>query len=255
MIKIEFNQEEINELRYYRYNHPHPRVQRKIDVLLLKSKGIPHKTIAEITGICTNTLRNYLREYQSGGLEKLKEINFFQPESKLAEHRQSLKQYFSEHPVSSINEAISKIEEITGLKRSPTRVRHFLKKLGFKCQKVGMIPSKADPDVQESFKKKELEPRLEEAKQGKRVVFFVDAAHFVLAPFLGFLWTLTRIFIKAPSGRKRFNVLGALNAITHELIKVTNDTYINAQSVCDLLEKINKLNLGLPITLILDNAR
>ncbi len=46
MIKIEFNQEEINELRYYRYNHPHPRVQRKIDVLLLKSKGIPHHKIA-----------------------------------------------------------------------------------------------------------------------------------------------------------------------------------------------------------------
>ena len=31
---------------------------------------------------------------------------------------------------------------------------------------------------------------------------------------------------------ERFNVLGALNAVTHELITVTNDTYINAQSVC-----------------------
>jgi len=26
-------------------------------------------------------------------------------------------------------------------------------------------------------------------------------------------------------------VLGALNAITHELVMVTNDTYINAESV------------------------
>jgi len=254
MLKIEFNQDEINDLRYYRYNHPHPRVQRKIDVLLLKSQGIAHKKIAEITGVCTNTLRNYLREYQSGGLEKLKEINFFQPESELDPHRQSLKQYFRQHPVSSINEAIYKIEKLTGIKRSPTRVRHFLKKMGFNCQKVGMIPAKADPDVQESFKKKEIEPRLEQATQGKRAVFFVDAAHFVLAPFLGFLWSFNRIFIKAPSGRKRFNVLGALNAITHELIQVTNDTYINSQSVCELLNKINDLNLGIPITLILDNA-
>jgi hypothetical protein len=72
-----------------------------------------------------------------------------------------------------------------------------------------------------------LEPRLEEAKKGKRKVFFVDAAHFVLAPFLGYLWSFTRLFIKAPAGRKRFNVIGALDAITHELLTITNDAYIN----------------------------
>ncbi len=43
------------------------------------------------------------------------------------------------------------------------------------------------------------------------------------------------LFLKTSAGRKRFNVLGALNAITHELVMVTNDTYITAVSVCDLL--------------------
>ena len=118
-----------------------------------------------------------------------------------------------------------------------------------------MIPAKADIEKQEVFKKKELDPRLDEAKSGQRAVFFVDAAHFVLAPFLGFLWCFSRLFIKAPSGRKRFNVLAALNAVTHQLITVTNDTYINAQSVCDLLWQIARLNLEVPITLVLDNAR
>jgi hypothetical protein len=56
----------------------------------------------------------------------------------------------------------------------------------------------------------------------------MDAAHFVFAPFLGYLWCFTRLFIKAPSGRKRFNVLGALNAISHEMIVITNTGYINA---------------------------
>jgi transposase len=77
----------------------------------------------------------------------------------------------------------------------------------------------------------------------------------VLAPFLGFLWCIARIFIPAPAGRQRFNVLGALNAITHEMITITNDTYITAQSVCTLLEKIAALYVGLPITIFLDNAR
>ena len=83
-----------------------------------------------------------------------------------------------------------------------------------------------------------MQSRLDEAQAGKRVVLFMDAAHFVLSAFLGCLWSVTRIFIPAPSGRQRFNVLGALNAVTHEMLTVTNDTYITAQSVCALLEKI-----------------
>jgi transposase len=47
---------------------------------------------------------------------------------------------------------------------------------------------------------------------------------------------------------------GALHAITHELITVTNESYINATSVCELLEKIAALGLSTPITLVMDNA-
>ena len=60
-----------------------------------------------------------------------------------------------------------------------------------------MIPAKADPDQQTAYLAQEIEPRLAEAQAGKRAVFFVDAAHFVLAPFLGFLWSVTRLFIPA----------------------------------------------------------
>ena len=66
---------------------------------------------------------------------------------------------------------------------------------------------------------------------------------------------IARILIKAPVGRQRFNVLGALNALTHELITITNDSYINADSVCQLLAKIANLSTGIPITVVLDNAR
>ena len=127
--------------------------------------------------------------------------------------------------------------------------------MGMKCLKMGSLPSKANPDEQEEYRKTKLEPRLNEAKEGKRTVFFVDAAHFVMGAFLGFVWCFERLFVKAPSGRKRFNVLGALNAITHEVILITNDTYITATQVCELLQKIAELGLLIPITLVLDNAR
>ena len=91
----------------------------------------------------------------------------------------------------------------------------------------------------------------DEAKNGKRVVFFADAVNFVLNPFLGFLWLFTRIFIQAPAGRKRYNVLGALNAVTHELITVCNDAYINTLSFCELLQIISEQNYGVPVTIVL----
>jgi len=86
-------------------------------------------------------------------------------------------------------------------------------------------------------------------------VYFVDAAHFVLAPLFGLLWCFTRIFIKTPAGRNRLNVLGALNAITREVVSVINETFVNADTVRELLKKIRSLHPNTPITLILDNAR
>jgi transposase len=86
-------------------------------------------------------------------------------------------------------------------------------------------------------------------------VLFVDAAHFVFGPFLGFLWCLVRLFVPGPSGRQRYNVLAALNAVTHEVIRVANHSYINAESVCGLLRQVAAAGLRRPITLVLDNAR
>jgi transposase len=189
------------------------------------------------------------------GIQKLMEFNYCIPTSELEEHRHVLETYFREHPPATLNEAMAKIEELSGIKRSPSAVGRFLRSLGMRPRKVGSIPSKADPEEQEEFKNSKLDPRLEEAKEGKRVVFFVDAAHFVLGPLLGIMWSFTRLFMRAPAGRKRFNVLGALNAITYELILVTNDTYISAESVCELLRRISLQHIEIPITLVLDNAR
>ena len=85
-------------------------------------------------------------------------------------------------------------------------------------------------------------------------MLFVDAAHFVYGPFLGYLWCLVRLFVRAPAGRKRYSVLAALDAITHKVHRVTTTGTVNAESVCTLLRNIAAAVSG-PITLVLDNAR
>jgi transposase len=77
----------------------------------------------------------------------------------------------------------------------------------------------------------------------------------VFGTFLCALWSFSRIFVRAASGRQRFNVLGAWDAVTRRLIAVTNTTVVNTGTMCELLRKIAASGLSGPITLVLDNAR
>ena len=86
-------------------------------------------------------------------------------------------------------------------------------------------------------------------------MFFVDAAHFVFGTFLCCLWSIARVFVRAASGRQRFNVLGAWNAVTRQLLAVTNTTVVNTDTMCELLRMIAAQSLVGPITIVLDNAK
>lgn len=90
---------------------------------------------------------------------------------------------------------------------------------------------------------------------GNGHVLFVDAAHFVFGTFLCCLWSFARLWVRAASGRQRFNVLGAWNAVTRQLTYVTNTTVVNTETMCELLRKIAGEGLSGPIALVLDNAR
>jgi hypothetical protein len=174
-------------------------------------------------------------------------------------HAATLETYFKDHPPRTVAEAQQAIKAQTGIERRPTQVQAFMKRLGMKCRKVGSVPGQAaNPDKQleqETFKTQALEPRLAEAQAGKRRVLFRDAAHFVLGAYLSRGWCFTRLFSASPSGRQRFNVLGAVDAVTKEIFTVTNDTYINAECVCTVLTQIAARYAGETITIVLDNAR
>jgi transposase len=110
-------------------------------------------------------------------------------------------------------------------------------------------------ETQATFLDTELKPCLAAAAAGTGHVFFVDAAHFVFGSFACCLWLFARIFMRAASGRQRFNVLGAWNAMARQLVTVTNTTVVNTETMCELLRKIAALGLSGPIALVLDNAR
>ena len=154
MIKLTFTPSDIEALRYERFYHPHPRVQIKMEALYLKSQGLLHKEITRLLQISEVTLVKYLREYEAGGVEQLKHLPFYRPESELKKHQQTLEEYFRDNPPKTLSQAAAKIKELTGIERSREQVRKFLKSIGMSCRRVGVVPAKADPQAQQEFKKK-----------------------------------------------------------------------------------------------------
>ena len=66
MIQLSFTAEDIEQIHYYRFHHPHPRVQRKMEALYLKSQQYPYKEIAKLIRVTEPTILSYFRDYQAG---------------------------------------------------------------------------------------------------------------------------------------------------------------------------------------------
>lgn len=153
MLRLTFTEEQRQILNHERFHHPHPRVRKKFEVVWLKSQDLPHYQIARLADVSNKTLHSYLQEYAEGGLAKLKEVAFYRPQSQLVAHQRTIETHFRACPPATVNEARHRIAELTGLKRSPTAIRTFLKRCGLKRLKTGVLPAKAKPEVQEEFKK------------------------------------------------------------------------------------------------------
>jgi len=232
VIVINFTEEEIDLLKEEKACNTHPIIRKRVEVVYLKSIGISNQLIEKIVSVTHTTVTNYLKLYQQGGIEALKQLNYKGQKSKLHDFKEEIVESIEQNPVGSLKEAKARIAEITGIELSLNQIKEYLDKVGIKRRKVKQIPDKLDIEAQEEYKKQTLEPLIEQAKKKLIHLFFVDAAHFVFMPFLGYLYSLTTIFVKASAGRKRYNVLGALNAITKEIVTFTNFSYINSYSIC-----------------------
>ena len=153
MITITFNEADIATLKYWRFQHPDPRIQVRMEALYLRSQRIPTREIPRLCGISKASFHRYLKAYATGGIDQLKRLEPRQPRSALHQHRATIDAEFRQRPPATVAEAAARIEALTGIARKPTQVRQFLKALGMQPRKVGMMPAKADLEAQEAFKK------------------------------------------------------------------------------------------------------
>ncbi len=256
MLQINISNAEIQKLNYERYYYPCPTVQKRIHVVYMKATTELSKTmIGALCGLHRNSVMYWIEVYQSEGFEGLCQFNYGTNESELENHSKSILKNFAQRPPMSASEAKSRIEELTGISRSPSQVRRFMNRHGLRYLQTGHIPANADSEKQQQWVKEKLEPAIEEAQNGECHLLFLDAAHFILQPFICALWCVARLFIKGSAGRNRINILGAVNAITKEVHTLNNTTFINAQTILAFLRQLKEHYGEIPLKIVLDNAR
>lgn len=194
MLHPDISPADIKAATYERFHHPSPIVQKRMHVIFLKTHGFAHHDIALIAGLHRNSVTNTLKTYAQDGLDALKTLNYRKPQSQMSAHQPTIEVHFKAQPPLSVAEAGARIETMTGLKRGPSQVGAFMRHIGMGYQKMGQIPAKADPEAQAAFLSQTLKPLIERAQAGQCHLFFVDAAHFVLRPFLCALWCFARCF-------------------------------------------------------------
>jgi len=256
MLLINLSKAEIQRLNYERYYYPCPIVQKRMHAVYIKaSTNMSNEMIGTLVGLSRDSVGDWINRYEQSGFEALCQFNYGTNKSALDNHSDSILKSLTQRPPMSCCEAKSRIEELTGISRSPSQVRAFMKRHKLRYLKTGHVPAKADTEKQQEWVKTTLEPAIKEAQNGECHLLFMDAAHFILQPFICALWCVARLFIKASAGRNRINVLGIVNAITKEVLTLSNTTYINAQTIIEFLQKLKKHYGILPLKIVLDNAR
>jgi transposase len=128
MARLTFTEEEQQALHKERYEHPHPRVQQRMEVLWLISQGMVYSLTARLAGVSEATVDRYVALYRQGGLAALREWKWDKAPSELMAFRESLEESFRRNPPHTVAEACQRIKDETGIARKPTQVRAFLKK-------------------------------------------------------------------------------------------------------------------------------
>lgn len=105
---------------------------RVVFCLVLMAFGITHTEIQAKYGTALSTLRRYRNAVKNGDITPLFIVaDRVRDRSELDDFEEDIMNDFKENPPATLREAQSRVEMITGLKRSMHRLGVWLKKRGF----------------------------------------------------------------------------------------------------------------------------
>lgn len=249
-------QDQINELRRAHRSTKDKRAADRIKAIYSLAVGYSAKEIADILMIDDETLRNYVKRYQEGGVKALLANNHKGSGAHLSEMElKELELHVKSNNYLSVDGIVDYVYKTYGIKYSVSGMTQLLHRLGFVYKKAKIIPGKADAEKQEAYLAMLM--KLLENKHENDPHYFTDGVHpqHNTMPSHGWIKKGEDKVIKTNSARKRININGALNSETLEVITHTDET-INAQSTIELFKAIEARHPSSKnIYITLDNAQ
>lgn len=248
--------EQIIELRMAHREAKNKRDADRIKAIYSLGTGWLFEEVADILMIDEETLRNYIKRYQKGGIKELIAYYYKGSFPKLSEEALfQLDKHLQKNTYLTVDAVIAYVKEAHGILYSTSGMTDLLHRLNFTYKKSKLIPAKADAEKQKKFLE-ELE--IIQGNKGENdPILYMDGVHPQHNTMLAYGWIKKGEdnIIKSNTGRQRVNINGALDSETHNVI-VRDDESINAVSTIELLKKIETFYpLAVVIYIVCDNAR
>jgi transposase len=235
------------------------RVYQRLSAVLWSDAGRTREEVAELLGISTRQVGQWLRIFRNKGLDELCTLHYRGDPGRLRPAQvERLRQEIARGAFHNAQQVRTWIEETFGVPYSVTGVKDLLRRIGASYHKVSGFFWKADVDKQREWVRKYRRQRREAGPSTRR--YFVDACHPVWGVELLYsCWLLVgqRFYVGVGNGRKRLNILGAYSPDDHDYVdlRLTKENITGEQFV-KLLEALRARH---PETekfiLYLDNAR
>jgi len=253
-----FSDDEIKEIQFYRDRRDDSRLKMRFIALLLLAGGMDIEYLAsEIIGKTARTICNWFDKYISKGIDALNSLDYTPRKSYLNFFQiNQIVIWVTFNNPGNIKTVKEYIEEKFGISYCDDAVRKLLKNRGLKWITPEKVPGNP-PSVEEQEKFVKEYHEYKESMQPGDAVFFVDAMHLIHQAVPGHCWgdPLFRPVLPTNSGRKRLNILGAYNPVTHSFVHLTGEENCNGDRVVEFLEKTAGLYPDTSLRLYTDQAK
>lgn len=251
------SEEQITTLRLAHKGIKGKKLADRIKAIMLLNKGFSYTQTAEVLMLDEVTLRRYERQYKEKDIDGLLECRYCGGKSRLSVLQQeALETYLVSKTLTAASQIRKYIQQTYGKTYSLIGVTKLLHRMGFAYKKPKIAPGNVSIVLQQAFLR-----RYEGIKKqlgNKDQIYFSDATHPTHNTKPSYGWIkkgkANDVYVKSNTGRKRINILGALNIADKQAVVIEGET-INAQAVIRLFEIIKQRQKQGKVYIVLDNAK
>src|SRR4051795_13387928 len=242
-----------------RRHAPDRRGYQRASAVLWSDEGRSREEIADLLGVSTRQVGQWLRIFRNKGLDHLGTLHYQGDPGRLRPAQvEQLRREIAKGAFLNADQIRSWVEATFGVAYSMSGLKDLLRRAGASYHKVSGFFWKADVKKQRQWVKKYRRHKREAGPGTRR--YFVDACHPVWGVGLLYsCWLLTgqRLYVGVGNGRKRLNILGVYSPDDHDYVdlSLTRENITGEQFVKLLERLLAKHPDTTKFLLYLDNAR